>query len=116
VNATNMDITLAPGEYKLLSTREFQHPLFKTTGKEDLKNSSRIGLFPNPVENQMTLKYKNIEKVEIYNLNGQKVREFSFNPERVQQTMDVGFLKSGMYFLKGFTSENEVVTGEFIKN
>jgi hypothetical protein len=115
VTGTNKDITLKPGEYRLFSTREFQHPVFTTTGVEKMTNFSGIEIFPNPVQDRLTAKYKNLGSVEIYNLNGQLVRVFSFNTEKVQQGMDVNFLKPGMYILKAITSENVVLTGKFIK-
>jgi 1,4-alpha-glucan branching enzyme len=115
VTGSNMDITLKPGECRLFSTREFSHPEFTSSATDKLKNSSGLEIFPNPVQNQLTVRQENLKRVEIYNLNGQKVREFSFNPENVQQVMDVNLLKQGMYLLKGITSENFVVTGMFIK-
>jgi hypothetical protein len=116
VAGNDMDITLMPGEYRLLSTREFLHPLFTTTGNEILKGELGIELFPNPVHNQLNVRCKNIERAEIFNLNGQKVRTFTLNPANIQQIIDVNFLEPGMYILKGITSDNSLLKGRFIKN
>jgi 1,4-alpha-glucan branching enzyme len=116
VAGSNMDITLKPGEYRLFSTREFQHPEFTTTGRVDLKNTSDFTLFPNPVTNKLTVNYKDIVRIDVYNLNGQKVRIFLLNPTDEQQVLDVNFLDPGMYILKGITSNNFVLTGKFIKD
>jgi hypothetical protein len=116
ITGSEMNISLKPGEYRLLSTRKFKHPEFKTTGVGNLANIAGFEIFPNPVQDKLTVKSKNIERVEIFNLNGQKLHVFLFNPENPQQEMDVDFLKTGMYILKGITSDGFALTGKFIKN
>jgi len=116
VAGSSLDITLKPGEYRLYSTRMFQHPEFITTNVGRLTDFSGLEVFPNPVQGQLTVVYKNLKRVEIFNLNGQKIRTFTFSSDKVQHEIDVNSLKPGMYILKGIASENVVLTDKFIKN
>lgn len=55
--------------------------------------------YPNPVKNQLTLKASNlIEKIEVYNLLGQKV--ITEKPAALETQLNVEKLQSGVYLMK----------------
>jgi hypothetical protein len=75
------------------------------------KEKSGINLFPNPVSGTLFVEYnlpgKTVLEIEIFNLEGEKVKTFS-NIEntltgRNQRSLDVSGLKNGIYFAR-FTS------------
>ena len=68
-------------------------------------------LFPNPVNSTFTLSGLNLEKVEIYSINGKLIRSISLN---TINSVDVSDLEKGAYILK-VTSNNKVGITRFIK-
>lgn len=68
----------------------------------DLEN---LALYPNPVNDYLTIDNKNtpIKEAYLYNTMGQKVKQISINAP--QTTMDVSNLQPGMYFLKIITEQ-----------
>lgn len=67
-------------------------------------------LYPNPVKNLLTIDSKNtIEKIEVYNIQGQKVKSV-IN----RNTLDLSTVTSGIYLVKVF-SNNNLITRKIIK-
>src|SRR5699024_6637389 len=61
--------------------------------------------YPNPMENQLNLKADSkIEKVEIFNLLGQKVTQV--NPDALQTQINAENLQSGVYLMKVYIDNN----------
>jgi|GEM_PF-3486963 len=86
--------------------------LSSTASIEDLKQFN-FSAYPNPAKNSVHISAsKKIEKIEIFNLLGQKVITKETNDARV--TMNVSSLKKGIYIIK---AEIEGITGshKFIK-
>jgi len=100
VTNSEMEITLAPGEYLLLSTREFSHPQFSSKVEEGelLKNDLKI--YPNPVNNVLYIDGKGIEKIEIYNVSGKKVISQDVLGENEFQALSTEGLIPGIYILR----------------
>ncbi|PIQ22715.1 MAG: phosphoribosylformylglycinamidine synthase [Cytophagales bacterium CG18_big_fil_WC_8_21_14_2_50_42_9] len=75
------------------------------TGSSDLVvRNNQVEIFPNPSAGKIHLKSDlEIEKVEIYNPVGKKVKSMAFSP-----TIDLAGLSAGVYFLKGFDKTNQV--------
>lgn len=71
-----------------------------------------LSIFPNPVKNTLNIKFENvnISKIEIIDLLGKPVISQQANIESI----DVNYLKSGIYFLKLYT-DKETITKKFIK-
>lgn len=68
---------------------------------------------PNPSKEYISITNENsIQKLEIYNLKGQKVKTIIGTKEKY----DISNLLAGMYILKIFYYENTVSTSKFIKN
>jgi len=74
-------------------------------------------LYPNPTHNilniSLTATNQNIATLRVYNTLGQLVTTRQPNTEKV--TMDVSTLKTGVYFVEGFTRKGERFEGKFVK-
>ena len=77
-------------------------------------NTSQLKLFPNPVQDELTLTLQNnapLSAYEIYDISGKKVMTSTVNPSnRIQ----VSELSKGMYFMKIKAGNLEMI-GKFIK-
>ena len=77
-------------------------------------NTSQLKLFPNPVQDELTLTLQNnapLSAYEIYDISGKKVMTSTLNPSnRIQ----VSELSKGMYFMKIKAGNLEMI-GKFIK-
>lgn len=74
------------------------------------KTSTEIAIYPNPTIDILNIKGgKNIQKIEIYNLNAIKVLETT------STTLDVSKLEKGVYSVKMVTDKNESILKKFVK-
>lgn len=82
---------------------------------QDFDVFSKIKIFPNPVKDFFTISKNNIllaeYSVEIFNIFGQKILEFSKLPSN---KIDISFLEKGIYLLK-IQKENQHKTIKLIK-
>ncbi|HSH19191.1 MAG TPA: T9SS type A sorting domain-containing protein, partial [Draconibacterium sp.] len=68
----NQSIPLAPGEYRLYSTRNFDDPHVITENKVDLKITEDIRIYPNPASSEINVSANNeIDEIRIYSLTGE---------------------------------------------
>ena len=70
---------------------------------------SKINVYPNPVDNILNLEYDDIADIDviIYNLNGNKViSKYQFTSSK-KESIDVSYLKSGVYFLEISYNDNK---------
>jgi hypothetical protein len=109
VTNTSDPITLQAGEYRLYTTKLLQDPL---PVEEITAIETGIIIYPNPARGNFKIS-KSVEKVEIYDLLGRKVKSFSgdFNADK---QYDVSSLKTSMYIVKissdhGFVSQRLVL-------
>lgn len=80
--------------------------------KDDVRNNPDIGIYPNPVTDILYFKgNEKIEKGEIYNMVGQKVRIFN----SVERQIDVSSLLSGDYILRYSVKGGKQQSYKFIK-
>lgn len=78
-----------------------------------VKDKNNIGIYPNPVADILYFKGTGkIEKAEIYNLVGQRVKSFN----TVEGQMDVSSLSKGEYILQYFVKGEKQQNYKFIKN
>lgn len=63
-----------------------------------------IAIYPNPAQDEMTLSFKDLQRYEIINMNGQTILEGQASGH--QQTIDVSNLASGLYFVKAYNGKN----------
>ena len=73
-----------------------------------------ISLYPNPVENLLIIQSNtsSVNKVEIFNIEGQQILEFSSDRQRIE--IDLTQIPSGLYFAK-ISSINNIITKKIIK-
>lgn len=91
---------------------EFKNDLWQLLSIDKNIFSSKVSLFPNPTKNLVTINYSNqklINKVEVFNTLGKRV----FNTK--DSSINISFLKPGIYFLKIDFESNQSVTKKVIK-
>ncbi len=88
----NSTITLAPGEFKVYGNM----PAALST--EDIFLNNKIVAYPNPTYNNFRIN-SDTKKVEIYNLQGRKVKQFKGNFNATSE-FSVDNLSKGVYFIK----------------
>lgn len=83
------------------------------TANTDDFNKFNFEVFPNPVSSNFEIKTEiKIDKIEVYNLLGQKVKQF-INPKNNKFSVDK--LNSGVYLIKIHT-EKGIATSKILKN
>lgn len=83
---------------------------------EDINN--QISVYPNPSYKYLNIKANEsieINRVEIFNVSGQKIISKSYKVFNSNIQIDIDNLKVGTYFLKIFDSENDFTTSKFLK-
>jgi hypothetical protein len=109
VSNTSTEIILEPGEYLLLSTRQFDHPTYSTVDVETIKSSSQL-IYPNPAIDQVTIVGTGNSKVEIIDINGRTKYLTELDEELANNTIDVSILQSGIYMIKVINGQNQQVS------
>ncbi len=87
--------------------RDYQFSSTCSLSVNDFKNLTAIAVYPNPAQDKLWFdnpRQINIDKAEIYNISGQKVRWVS----KVGDFMDIASLNSGVYFVRIISGENAV--------
>ncbi|HOB25030.1 MAG TPA: T9SS type A sorting domain-containing protein [Kaistella sp.] len=84
----------------------------ETLGVNDIKtNVNKIQFYPNPVKDILNIKSDSeISKVEVFSLEGKKLKESN------QNKIDVSQLTSGVYIIKTTDNKGNIQTNKFIKN
>ncbi len=80
----------------------------KSTGiKNHISKIAEINIFPNPANEQVTIKHKDdcslFKKYQIYNHLGQLIKEEELNDLTCEFTINIADIQSGYYFLKVYT-------------
>lgn len=83
------------------------------TGVKELRGTKAISLYPNPVKDQVTIKFptKSPISVDIYNILGVKVKSFTHDGDT---EVSLTGLQNGVYFIR-FTEEGKSYTKQFMK-
>ncbi len=74
---------------------------------------SLITIIPNPAKDQITITGKNLQRYQIIDNLGRVL--LSTKAADGTQTIDVSGLSKGVYLVKGYSAEGNVVTGKFLK-
>ncbi len=80
--------------------------VFDGTGVDE--NSIAFDVYPNPTEGLICIDIEDLERIEVYAINGQFIKEFSSNE------IDITELNAGTYLLKMFTKSGWV-TRQIVK-
>ncbi len=104
VNTTETQLTLAPGEYMLLSTRQFDQPKIVTDLFEH-EEQSDIKVYPNPASEFIWVESEDqIQKISIYSPLGNLVKQEYFT-KSYSRKISLSGLKLSFYVLSVQTSE-----------
>jgi hypothetical protein len=75
-----------------------------------------VNFYPNPVNNVLNFEHlSSIQRVEIYSIVGQKVMTLN-NLNTEKMSVNTSGLKSGIYFVRFYSTDNSHSTAKFIKN
>jgi hypothetical protein len=107
VTATNMQITLAPGEFKI-----FGNQLSTVLSNESFEAISKVELYPNPSTNTFQISL-DAKKVEIYSLTGQLIQ--TENNCVANKEINISNLAKGIYIVKIINSDAISVSKKLIK-
>lgn len=80
--------------------------IFDQTGVDE--NSLAIDVYPNPTDGIICIDIEDLERIEVYAINGQFIKEFSSSEINITE------LNEGTYLLKVFTSSGWV-TKQIVK-
>ena len=108
VSATNMQITLAPGEYRV-----FGNQLSTVLSNENFEVFSKMELYPNPTSNTFMLSL-DAKKVEIYSMTGQLIK--TENNSIANKEITISDLSKGIYIVKITNSDNLLISKKLIKD
>ena len=91
-----------------------------TTGTQDLPQTLKAALYPNPALNNITLGFDNSKRkavtVDIFNLQGSLLlrKTFEAGIQDFEKTIDISRLTNGTYFIR-ITNESEATVKKFMK-
>lgn len=85
----------------------------ETTGNRiNIKESGKLKLYPNPLTNLGEIEgLQSFDLISVFNIHGQKVKQFNVDSEKGTSAFDFSDLNDGMYFLK---TKTDVI--KFIKS
>jgi len=83
---------------------------------EDINNA--VAIYPNPMNDYVTISSKSqeIKSIQINNLVGEKLKTHQFNNNLKQQTVNISYLTTGVYFVIIEVEGNNTITKKLIKN
>ena len=93
---------------------DFQVTSFSSLGTNTTDQSITFEYFPNPVEDELTLKAQaNIDSIEVLNILGQSL--ISLSPSVMEAKVDMSSLLTGAYFVR-LSVQGEIDTFRVLKN
>lgn len=107
VTATNMQITLGPGEYRI-----FGNQVSAALATDSFETISKVELYPNPTMNAFQISV-DAKKVEIYSLTGQLIQ--TKNNCIANKEINISNLAKGIYIVKITNSDSISVSKKLIK-
>ena len=114
INTTNQNIPLAPGEYRLYSTRKFDEPHVVTENREIPIQTGKIRVFPNPAGSEINImSSENITEIQVYAITGKQILNQKFSYVN-QLKLNIEGFSPGIYLLK-VVHNNQVSTLKFVK-
>lgn len=93
---------------------DFQVTSFSSLGTNTTDQSITFEYFPNPVEDELTLKAQaNIDSIEVLNILGQSL--ISLSPSVMEAKVDMSSLQTGAYFVR-LSVQGKIDTFRVLKN
>lgn len=104
---------------RALSTIEIQTLNTTISSVEFNKDKgNQISIYPNPSSKYLNIKNNkdfNVDRIEVFNVSGQKISSKSFKDIKNNMQIDIDDLKDGNYFLKIFDRQNDFTIAKFLK-
>ncbi len=107
----DMDVIVANGGNSSTTSSRIWFNDLQTLSNNDFDTQNNVMLYPNPVKNEFIIKTQNseIEKVEVFNVQGQLVKLF-----KPSESYNISDLESGLYFVS-ITSNQAISTVKILK-
>ncbi|HQN93897.1 MAG TPA: T9SS type A sorting domain-containing protein, partial [Prolixibacteraceae bacterium] len=113
VSNASLDLSLAPGEFKIFSTREFLHANISAVGSQSVVKPT-ICVFPNPANSQLFILGEQLEIQGVYSVLGEKTDVLVYwQTDGVN--LDISSLRKGIYIVRGIVRGGQYFTSKFIK-
>lgn len=113
ISTASQSLPLAPGEYRLYSTRKFDYPHVVTENKTEMKQSE-IKIYPNPAQNEINiLAADNFSEVMVFSVTGKMVLHRKTGSVN-QLKLNTETFVPGVYLLK-IIQNDQNLTLKFIK-
>lgn len=98
ITSANVQFTLAPGEYHLFSTRQFEQPHI-VTENAIIERTDEIRVYPNPASDFIRIESSNtIDQAYLYSIHGSLIKQVPAPGKSA--TIDLTNLVTGTYILK----------------
>ncbi|NQU87236.1 MAG: T9SS type A sorting domain-containing protein [Mariniphaga sp.] len=113
VDVPPQNLTLAPGEFRLYSTRQFEDPHIKTDTKTIQITELGFVIYPNPASDKIYIESETpFNEICIYSVRGKKVLTNKYNSER-KTNLDMNGFLPGLYIIR-ISQKNKVFTQKLI--
>ncbi len=100
ITTSNQNIPLAPGEYRLYSTRKFDDPQVVTENNAEIQNTGEIRIYPNPASDEINIQAENaINEIRIYSITGKLMMQ-SKDVFRNETKLNIGSFTPGLYLIQ----------------
>ncbi|TNF39579.1 MAG: T9SS type A sorting domain-containing protein [Bacteroidetes bacterium] len=114
ISSASQNFTLAPGEYRLYSTRKFTDPHVSTNNRKLSELSAEISVYPNPAQNEINIiSSENITEVLIFSVTGKQILNQKHGSVN-QIKLNIEGFSTGIYILK-VVRDKRVSTVKFVK-
>jgi len=117
VTDTQAELALAPGEYRLYTTKKFDIPDINPSVSDNTAGAvlkDQLKLYPNPVDNELYVYgLNNFKQLTVYNLIGQVV--YHSTTTSAVQFIDVSDFDKGIYVISAADASGKRHSGRFIK-
>lgn len=105
VNSSSQEVALAPGEFRLFSTRKFADP-FNPNPSPVIQKQNDLVVYPNPAHNRIFLRSgESLGMVSVMDISGQLVFLGDF-PKVNEAEISLGKLTPGIYFVRTGNARN----------
>lgn len=113
ISVANQSLPLAPGEYRLYSTRKFDDPHVVTENTEMASPAQNIVLYPNPAQTEIIISARDfISEVQVYSVTGKRMMQTPVSGNH--WNLNIETFVPGIYLLK-IIQNNQHSTLKFIK-
>ncbi|MBE9575090.1 T9SS type A sorting domain-containing protein [Flavobacterium proteolyticum] len=115
-NASNYNNYLNESKQRYLNNQLTRCSSNETLTSLDFDNSIEVIIFPNPVNDYLTIMSEyQISKIELFNVNGKFIKQLKIIENLNNFNVDLGDLMNGIYFIKIYDNEGENTIKKIIK-